>query len=81
MRTLHRKLIAAFFLLSMVCAFQVQTAPLPEEWGTDLIHRAKRSLLLRWNTMRPLGASCRDNSECVTYYCRAQACSFHIFSS
>ncbi|KAG9354109.1 hypothetical protein JZ751_012233 [Albula glossodonta] len=48
----------------------VQTAPLPEEWGTELIYRAKRSLLWRWNTLRPVGASCWKHSECGTNYCR-----------
>ncbi|XP_064165504.1 liver-expressed antimicrobial peptide 2-like [Anguilla rostrata] len=81
MRTLLRKLFATFFLLSLVCALQVQMAPVPDEWGTDLIYRAKRSLLWRWNTLRPVGASCREHSECGTKYCRDRACSFRVFAS
>ncbi|KAJ8338942.1 hypothetical protein SKAU_G00357280 [Synaphobranchus kaupii] len=78
---LHHKLCATFLLLSLVCALQVQTAPLPDEWGTGLIYRAKRSLLWRWNTLRPVGASCRDHFECGTKYCKARACSFRLFTS
>ncbi|XP_061119765.1 liver-expressed antimicrobial peptide 2-like [Conger conger] len=81
MRTLHHKLFATFFLLTLVCALQVQTAPLPDDWGTELISRAKRSLLWRWNTLRPVGASCRESSECGTKYCRARTCAFQVFAS
>ncbi|KAI1904858.1 hypothetical protein AGOR_G00010000 [Albula goreensis] len=81
MGTLHHKLFATFLLLSLVCALQVQTAPLPEEWGTELIYRAKRSLLWRWNTLRPVGASCWKHSECGTNYCRDKVCSHRVFAS
>ncbi|XP_036384452.1 liver-expressed antimicrobial peptide 2-like [Megalops cyprinoides] len=81
MMTLHHKLAALLILLCLLCALQVQTAPLPDDWGMDLIYRAKRSLLWRWNTLRPVGASCRDHSECGTKYCRAQVCSFRVFAA
>ncbi|CAB1351994.1 unnamed protein product, partial [Coregonus sp. 'balchen'] len=46
--------IAIFVLLALVCPIQVQTAPVPEDWtGIGLITRAKRSLLWRWNTLKP----------------------------
>uniref|UniRef100_A0A8C9STD5 Liver-expressed antimicrobial peptide 2 n=1 Tax=Scleropages formosus TaxID=113540 RepID=A0A8C9STD5_SCLFO len=61
------------------CRVQVQTAPV--SYGAGLIQRAKRSLLWRWNTLRPVGASCRDHAECGTKYCREQTCSFRVFSS
>lgn len=48
---------------------KVQTAPVPEDW-TGLITRAKRSLLWRWNTLKPVGTSCREHDECGTKYCR-----------
>uniref|UniRef100_A0A8B9GQ30 Liver-expressed antimicrobial peptide 2 n=1 Tax=Astyanax mexicanus TaxID=7994 RepID=A0A8B9GQ30_ASTMX len=49
---------------------QVEAAPVAGTWASGLIHRAKRSLLWRWNTLKPVGASCRDNYECGTNYCR-----------
>lgn len=48
---------------------QVSTLPLSTDWS-GLIQRTKRSLLWRWNSMKPVGASCRDHSECGTNYCR-----------
>ncbi|KAJ7986782.1 hypothetical protein DPEC_G00331950 [Dallia pectoralis] len=76
--------VAICMFLSLVCAVQVQTAPVPDDWtgmGTVLISRAKRSLLWRWNTLKPVGAGCREHAECGTNYCRKNMCSFHGFTS
>lgn len=51
---------------------QVDSLPVPEDW-IGLIQRTKRSLLWRWNSMKPVGASCRDHLECATNYCRYTA--------
>ncbi|XP_052314546.1 liver-expressed antimicrobial peptide 2-like isoform X1 [Oncorhynchus keta] len=59
---------------------KVQTAPVPEDW-TGLITRAKRSLLWRWNTLKPVGTSCREHDECGTKYCRKKICSFQVYIS
>lgn len=48
---------------------QVNSLPLPEDWN-GLLQRTKRSLLWRWNSMKPVGASCREHLECGTKYCR-----------
>lgn len=50
---------------------QVNSLPIYEDgtWN-GLIQRTKRSLLWRWNSMKPVGASCRDHLECGTKYCR-----------
>lgn len=48
---------------------QVDSLPVPEDWK-GLIQRTKRSLLWRWNSMKPVGAGCRDHLECGTKYCR-----------
>ncbi|MED6269771.1 hypothetical protein CHARACLAT_003037 [Characodon lateralis] len=53
----------------------VSTLPVPENWN-GLIQRTKRSLLWRWNSLKPVGASCRDPSECGTTHCRKNICSF-----
>ncbi|KAM4634105.1 liver-expressed antimicrobial peptide 2-like [Polymixia lowei] len=65
----QHKIMTLFILLSLICTFQVQSVPVPEEW-IGLIHRTKRSLLWRWNTLKPVGASCREHVECGTKYCR-----------
>ncbi|XP_032396221.1 liver-expressed antimicrobial peptide 2 [Etheostoma spectabile] len=68
MRTLQEKILV-LLVLSLICALQVNALPLPEDWN-GLIQRTKRSLLWRWNSMKPVGASCRDHEECGTQYCR-----------
>uniref|UniRef100_A0AAY4ERH0 Liver-expressed antimicrobial peptide 2 n=1 Tax=Denticeps clupeoides TaxID=299321 RepID=A0AAY4ERH0_9TELE len=76
------KVIILTVALALLCAVQqVNSAAIPESWATGLIHRAKRSLLWRWNTQKPLGASCRDHTECGTNYCRRNVCAFRSFSS
>uniref|UniRef100_A0A672JJG2 Liver-expressed antimicrobial peptide 2 n=1 Tax=Salarias fasciatus TaxID=181472 RepID=A0A672JJG2_SALFA len=69
MRTLQEKVILLSVVLSLICAVQVNTLPVPDNWS-GLIQRTKRSLLWRWNSMKPVGASCRDHLECGTQYCR-----------
>ncbi|KAI3362347.1 hypothetical protein L3Q82_012650, partial [Scortum barcoo] len=48
---------------------EVDSVPIPEEWK-GFLQRTKRSLLWRWNSMKPVGAGCRDDLECGTKYCR-----------
>ncbi|XP_030623084.1 liver-expressed antimicrobial peptide 2 [Chanos chanos] len=81
MNPIRLKLLAVAMLLSLLCAMEVQTAPLEENWASGIIHRAKRSLLWRWNTLKPVGASCRHFSECATNYCRRNVCTFPSVSS
>lgn len=47
----------------------MHSLPVPDDWH-GLIQRTKRSLLWRWNSLKPVGASCRDHLECGTKYCR-----------
>ncbi|XP_066501920.1 liver-expressed antimicrobial peptide 2-like [Hoplias malabaricus] len=77
MRMSDHTLFAIAMLISLLWAVQVEAAPLGGTWASGLIHRAKRSLLWRWNTLKPVGASCRDNFECGTNYCRRNICAFH----
>ncbi|KAK2819068.1 hypothetical protein Q5P01_024629 [Channa striata] len=77
MKTLQEKVIVISVFLLLICAIQVNTMPLSEDWN-GLIQRTKRSLLWRWNSMKPVGASCRDHLECGTKYCRKNICTFWI---
>ncbi|XP_062868046.1 liver-expressed antimicrobial peptide 2-like [Trichomycterus rosablanca] len=76
MRASGYRLFAFGMLVCLICAIQVQAAPVADDWASGLIHRAKRSLLWRWNTLKPVGAGCRDNYECGTNYCRRHICTF-----
>uniref|UniRef100_A0A668AIN0 Liver-expressed antimicrobial peptide 2 n=1 Tax=Myripristis murdjan TaxID=586833 RepID=A0A668AIN0_9TELE len=69
MGTLVHKMIALSVFLYLISTIQVESAHVPEEWNS-LLQRTKRSLLWRWNTLKPVGASCREHSECGTKYCR-----------
>nr|QEM39059.1 LEAP-2 [Sebastiscus marmoratus] len=75
MRTLREKIIVLSVLVTLICAIQVDSLPVPKVWN-GLIQRTKRSLLWRWNSMKPVGASCRDHLECGTKYCRRSICTF-----
>ncbi|KAK9954919.1 hypothetical protein ABG768_014833 [Culter alburnus] len=75
MITANQRLLV--LLLALLLALQVQSAPVDTDWATGLIHRAKRSLLWRWNTLKPVGSGCRDHYECGTNYCRKHTCSFN----
>uniref|UniRef100_A0A3P9M9Z4 Liver-expressed antimicrobial peptide 2 n=1 Tax=Oryzias latipes TaxID=8090 RepID=A0A3P9M9Z4_ORYLA len=75
MTALQERIIIFSIFLSLICITQVNALPLPDEWS-GLILRTKRSLLWRWNSLKPVGASCRDASECGTKYCRKNICSF-----
>ncbi|XP_006626723.2 liver-expressed antimicrobial peptide 2 [Lepisosteus oculatus] len=84
MRTLLSKIFAVTLIMSLLCGIQVQAAPLEEgeiRGAYELVHRAKRSMLWRWITLRPVGASCRDHSECGTNFCKNQSCAFRVYSS
>uniref|UniRef100_A0A3Q2UQ60 Liver-expressed antimicrobial peptide 2 n=1 Tax=Fundulus heteroclitus TaxID=8078 RepID=A0A3Q2UQ60_FUNHE len=67
--------LALFLFLGQYLLLQVNTLPVPDDWN-GLIQRTKRSLLWRLNSLKPVGASCRDPSECGTKHCRKNICSF-----
>ncbi|XP_063066761.1 liver-expressed antimicrobial peptide 2-like [Engraulis encrasicolus] len=94
MKTIDQRVIALSLLLTLFCAIQVRCAPVGDAaaaaaagaadadvWAGGLLHRAKRSLLWRWNMLKPLGASCREHAECGTKYCRRHVCTFRSYSS
>ncbi|CAL8321386.1 unnamed protein product [Lota lota] len=70
MQTLVFKITVVIILLSVVQDFQVQALPLPTELN-GLLQRTRRSLLWRWNTLKPVGGSCRANTECGTNHCNS----------
>ncbi|XP_010734883.2 liver-expressed antimicrobial peptide 2 [Larimichthys crocea] len=77
MKSLQERIIILSVFLSLICVIQVNSLPVPEDQN-GLLQRTKRSLLWRWNSLKPVGASCRDHAECGTKYCRKNICSFWI---
>ncbi|XP_028905610.1 liver-expressed antimicrobial peptide 2 [Ornithorhynchus anatinus] len=69
--------IWAALLLCLGLLTQVHCSPLPETHSPHL--RMKRMTpFWRGVSLRPIGASCRDNSECITLLCRKSRCSLNI---
>ncbi|XP_027704798.1 liver-expressed antimicrobial peptide 2 [Vombatus ursinus] len=71
----HLKLLA----LLMVCLLllkQVGPSPLPQQ---SSVQRRVRRMTPFWRgvSLRPIGASCRDDSECITRLCRKKHCSLN----
>lgn len=61
--------------------FPLQVISLPvREDIRGLLQRTKRSLLWRWNSMKPVGTSCMYHSECGTKYCRYSRASWSSVS-
>ncbi|XP_057215947.1 liver-expressed antimicrobial peptide 2-like [Triplophysa rosa] len=76
MMTANHRLMLLTLIICLLFHLQVQSAPVDSSWTTGLLHRAKRSLLWRWNTLKPVGSGCRDHYECGTNYCRNHMCAF-----
>ncbi|XP_020846785.1 liver-expressed antimicrobial peptide 2 [Phascolarctos cinereus] len=70
----HLKLLA-LFMVYLLLLKQVGPSPLPQQSSVQRIRRMTpfwRSL-----SLRPIGASCRDDSECITRLCRKKHCSLN----
>ncbi|KAM5298696.1 liver-expressed antimicrobial peptide 2 [Ctenodactylus gundi] len=70
------KLLAVLMICLMLLG-QVEGSPLPELTSTK---RRPRRMTPFWRgvSLRPIGASCRDNSECITRLCRKRRCSLSV---
>ncbi|XP_076614930.1 liver-expressed antimicrobial peptide 2 [Chaetodon auriga] len=75
MKTLQERIILVSVLVSLFCTIHVTSLPVREDLK-GLLQRTKRSLLWRWNSMKPVGTSCMYHLECGTKYCRKNICSF-----
>ncbi|XP_007895115.1 liver-expressed antimicrobial peptide 2 [Callorhinchus milii] len=84
MRSHLSRALAVSCILCLLCSITVQSATGPNVQREQLVQRIRRSMLWRWITQRPVGATCRDNSECITNYCAIQdttaQCSLQTFS-
>lgn len=60
-----------------VFALQIDGSPIPE---VSSAKRRPRRMTPFWRgvSLRPIGASCRDDSECITRLCRKRRCSLSV---
>ncbi|XP_013801351.1 liver-expressed antimicrobial peptide 2 [Apteryx mantelli] len=66
------KAMAVFLLCSLLLS-QTHCASLRQP-QPQLTRQRRMTPFWRGVTLRPVGASCRDNSECITMLCRKNRC-------
>ncbi|NXQ96483.1 LEAP2 protein, partial [Sagittarius serpentarius] len=66
------KMIAVFLLCSLLLS-QTHCASLRQR-QPRLTRQRRMTPFWRGVSLRPVGASCRDNSECITMLCRKNRC-------
>uniref|UniRef100_A0A8D1XYR8 Liver-expressed antimicrobial peptide 2 n=2 Tax=Sus scrofa TaxID=9823 RepID=A0A8D1XYR8_PIG len=73
----HLKLFAVL-VICLLLAVQVHGSPIPE---LSSAKKRPRRMTPFWRavSLRPIGASCRDDSECLTRLCRCSVSVFEYF--
>ncbi|XP_019654635.1 liver-expressed antimicrobial peptide 2 [Ailuropoda melanoleuca] len=71
----HLKLFAAL-MICLLLLNQVDGSPVPELSSTRRLRRM--TPFWRGVSLRPIGSSCRDDSECITRLCRKRRCSLSV---
>ncbi|XP_056430917.1 liver-expressed antimicrobial peptide 2 isoform X1 [Hyla sarda] len=59
---------------------QLEAAPLDNERPKTALRVKRMTPFWRTMSMRPVGASCRDDTECLTRLCRNQKCCLKTFA-
>ncbi|KAM4826912.1 liver-expressed antimicrobial peptide 2 [Thomomys bottae] len=72
----HLKLFAVLMICLLMLG-EANGSPVPE---LSLAKRRPRRMTPFWRgvSLRPIGASCRDDSECITRLCRKRRCSLSV---
>uniref|UniRef100_A0A8C3VLL4 Liver-expressed antimicrobial peptide 2 n=1 Tax=Catagonus wagneri TaxID=51154 RepID=A0A8C3VLL4_9CETA len=72
----HLKLFAVLMICLLLLG-QIHGSPIPEMSSAK---RRLRRMTPFWRavSLRPIGASCRDDSECITRLCRKRRCSLSV---
>ncbi|KFW90641.1 Liver-expressed antimicrobial peptide 2 [Phalacrocorax carbo] len=70
---MHCWKVMAVLLLCSLLLSQTHGASLPLR-QTRLTRQRRMTPFWRGVSLRPIGASCRDNSECITMLCRKNRC-------
>ncbi|XP_025974094.1 liver-expressed antimicrobial peptide 2 [Dromaius novaehollandiae] len=71
--TMHCWKAMAVFLLCSLLLSQTRCASL-RQLQPRLTRQRRMTPFWRGVALRPVGASCRDNSECITMLCRKNRC-------
>nr|ACE77692.1 liver-expressed antimicrobial peptide 2 precursor (predicted) [Sorex araneus] len=67
----------AVLMLCLLLVGQENGSPVPELTASKIRHR-RMTPFWRGVSLRPIGASCRDDSECITKLCRKRRCSLSV---
>ncbi|XP_056430918.1 liver-expressed antimicrobial peptide 2 isoform X2 [Hyla sarda] len=70
----------AIFVLCILLILQLEAAPLDNERPKTALRVKRMTPFWRTMSMRPVGASCRDDTECLTRLCRNQKCCLKTFA-
>ncbi|XP_049642772.1 liver-expressed antimicrobial peptide 2 [Suncus etruscus] len=67
----------AVLMLCLLLPDQVNGSPVPE-LSDSKIRLRRMTPFWRGVSLRPIGAACRDDSECITRLCRKRRCSLSV---
>ncbi|CAJ0960597.1 unnamed protein product [Ranitomeya imitator] len=70
----------AIFVLCILLILQLHAAPLDNDYPKTLGRAKRMTPFWRTMSMRPVGASCRDDTECFTRLCRNQKCCLKTYA-
>ncbi|XP_003464515.2 liver-expressed antimicrobial peptide 2 [Cavia porcellus] len=69
--------LSVVLLICLLLLGQVDGSPVPEK---SSVKKRLRRMTPFWRgvSLRPIGASCRDDSECITRLCKKRRCSLSV---
>ncbi|KAG8578803.1 hypothetical protein GDO81_010622 [Engystomops pustulosus] len=70
----------AIFVLCILLILQVEAVPIDKDCPKLPVRVKRMTPFWRILSMRPLGASCRDDNECLTRLCRNQRCCLKTYA-
>ncbi|XP_064422913.1 liver-expressed antimicrobial peptide 2-like [Latimeria chalumnae] len=78
MQSQFLKAAAIILIISSLVFSQVKSAALHKNTGSQIVRFKRMTPFWRWISIRPVGASCRDDYECSTKLCRKHRCSITV---
>nr|WCD24837.1 LEAP2 protein [Leptobrachium liui] len=70
---------AVFFLCTLLI-YQVEAVPISSLAQRAAVRLPRMTPFWRGLSLRPIGASCRDASECLTQLCKKNRCCLQTFA-
>ncbi|XP_068129029.1 liver-expressed antimicrobial peptide 2 [Hyperolius riggenbachi] len=65
----------AIFMLCVLLIHQLEGAPMSNSGSKPATRLRRMTPFWRTLSLRPVGATCRDDAECLTRWCKLQRCS------